>query len=191
MAEDNKYDVIVIGAGHNGLVASGYLARSWPVCPSFGKTRPRSGALQRPDEFAPGFLGPMCSYGLHGLRGKIIDDLRLREHGLSIARRTGGMLLRPGLHPFPDGSHLGGPGINSQLDAAEQIRQFSDSDARRYFDWVSFWEQAGTIFMPYFLSDPPSLAEVFDSVRGTAQEEVMEKVVTWSSHGAPGRSLRR
>ena len=179
MAEDNKYDVIMIGAGHNGLVASGYLARSGLSVLVLERLDKIGGAATT-DEFAPGFSGPMCSYLLHGVRGKIIDELKLKDHGLEIARRTGSGGFRQAFHPFPDGTFLGGPTVRGDLDIANQIRDFSEHDARRYFDWTSFWDQARSIFMPYYLSEPPTLAEVFESVRGTAQEEVLEKVVTWS-----------
>ena len=176
MVEGNRYDVIMIGAGHNGLVTSGYLARSGLSVLVLERLDKIGGATTT-DEFAPGFWGPMCSYSLHGLRGKIIDDLKLKDHGLEIARRSQVGGLRLGFHPFPDGTFLGGPNIRSDLDMANQIREFSENDARRYFDWTSFWDDAGAIISPYFLTEPPSMAELFESVRGTRQEE---KLVTWS-----------
>ena len=56
MAEDNKYDVIVIGAGHNGLVTSGYLARSGLSVLVLERLDKIGGAATT-DEFAPGLLG--------------------------------------------------------------------------------------------------------------------------------------
>ena len=95
-----------------------------------------------------------------------------------------------GIHPFPDGTFTGGPDIKSPLDAAEQIRQFSENDARNYFEWTSFWEQAAGILHKTFLAEPPSVTELIESVKGTRQEEILEKMLTWSIHGPDRRPLR-
>ena len=176
---DNQYDAIIIGAGHNGLVASAYLARDGLKVLVLERLDKIGGAVTT-DEFAPGFLGPMCSYVCHILQGKVIDDLKLRDHGFEITRPSGSGTLRRGVHPFPDGTYIGGPDIQSPLDQANQLRQFSENDARRYFDWVEFWEQAAGIFQPFFLTEPPTLSDLVESVRGTRQEEVFEKLLTWS-----------
>ena len=173
---DKKYDAIVIGAGHNGLVTAGYLARDGLKVLVLERLDKIGGAVTT-DEFAPGFWGPMCSFVVHGLRGKIIDELKLKDHGFEIARRSG---AGGRIHPFPDGTFLGGPEVRDDLDLAQQIRQFSENDARSYFSWVDFWEQAGSIFRPYFLTEPPAMADIFEDVRGTRQEEVLEKLLTWS-----------
>ena len=177
---DNQYDAIVIGAGHNGMVTAGYLARDGLKVLVLERLDKIGGAVTT-DEFAPGYLGPMCSYVCHVLQGKVIDDLKLRDHGFEIlpnTHRVSGISF--GIHPFPDGTYIGGPEIQSPLDQANQFRQFSDNDARRFFDWLDFWEQAISIFSPYFMTDPPTLADVMQSVKGTRNEEVLEKIVTWS-----------
>ncbi len=176
MTNDN-YDAIVIGAGHNGLVTAGYLAQAGLSVLVLERLDKLGGAVTT-DEFAPGFLGPMCSYISYIMQGKVVDDLKLRDHGFEIIRRpTGGFR---GIHPFLDGTYLGGPGIDSDFDLANQIAGFSEHDSRSYFQWRSFWEDAAGIFAPYFLSDPPTIADLMSDVRGTRQEEVLEKLLTWS-----------
>ena len=173
---DNQYDATVIGAGHNGLVTAGYLARdglSVLVLERLDKV----GGGATTDEFSPGYSGPMCAFVLHLLQGKVIDDLKLREHGLELAY-IGGVSSR--IHLFPDGTFLGGPGIRNDFDVATQIRQYSEHDARAYLDWVSFWDQAASTLYPYFLTEPPTIAQLVESVRGTNREEVLEKLLTWS-----------
>ena len=175
----NQYDAIVIGAGHNGLVTAGYLARdglSVLVLERLDKV----GGAATTDEFSPGFMGPMCAYDLVLLQGKVIDDLKLREHGFEMSYSHAMGDASSTIHLFPDGAFLGGPGVNSHFDAAEQIRQFSERDARAYPRWVSFWDDASAVVYPYFLSEPPTIAELMESVRGTRREEVLEKLLTWS-----------
>ena len=178
MAE-NQYDAIVIGAGHNGLVTAGYLARDGLSVLVLERLDKLGGAVTT-DEFSPGYLGPMCSYVVHLLQGKVIDDLKLREHGFEIVSSATRENFSTIFHPFPDGTFLGGPGITSDFDAANQIRQFSERDAHAYFDWVAFWDDASAILYPYFLTEPPTIAELMESVRGTRQETVLEKLLTWS-----------
>ena len=177
---DNQYDAIVIGAGHNGMVAAGYLARDGLKVLVVERLDKIGGAVTT-DEFAPGYLGPMCSYVCHALQGRVIDDLKLREHGFEIIPESGSVGWTSfGIHPFPDGTYIGGPEVKSPLDQANQLRQFSENDARRFFDWVDFWERSVSVFAPYFLTEPPTLSDVMHGVRGTRNEEVLEKIVTWS-----------
>ena len=180
---DNQYDAIVIGAGHNGLTTAGYLAKDG-LSVLILERLDKIGGAATTDEFAQGFNGPMCSYISYMLQGKVIDDLKLREHGLEILKGPdkpgAGSTSMRGIHPFPDGTFTGGPGINSPLDSAEQLRQFSENDARSYFEWNSFWEQAASILYKTFLSEPPTISELIESVRGTRQEEILEKMLTWS-----------
>ena len=175
----NQYDAIIIGGGHNGLVTAGYLAKDGLSVLVLERLDKVGGACST-EEIFPGFFGPMCAYICYLLQGKVIDDLKLREHGLEIIPLPGTGHGSSGIHPFLDGTHLNGPGIESQFDIAEQLRSFSEHDARAYAGWASFWEQASGILHPYFLTDPPTLADLMDDVRGTRREDVLEKMLTWS-----------
>ncbi|MCH8206534.1 MAG: NAD(P)/FAD-dependent oxidoreductase, partial [Chloroflexi bacterium] len=176
---ESQFDAIVIGAGHNGLVTAGYLARdglSVLVLERLDKV----GGAATTDEFSPGFMAPMCAYIVVLLQGKVIDDLKLREHGFEMAYSHASADMSSNIHLFPDGAFLGGPGISNDFDAAEQMRGFSERDARAYPNWVSFWDDASAIVYPYFLTEPPTIAELMEGVRGTRREEVLEKLLTWS-----------
>jgi len=75
------YDAIIIGAGHNGLVTSAYLARQGLrvlVC----EKRSIIGGAACTEEIIEGFKFSRASYLLSLFRPKIIDDLNLRQHGL-------------------------------------------------------------------------------------------------------------
>ena len=175
----NQYDAIIIGAGHNGLVTAGYLAKDGLSVLVLERLDKVGGACTT-DEIFPGFSGPMCAYICYMLQGKVIDDLRLRDFGFEILPLGGAGQGSRGLHPFPDGAYLHGPGIETSFDVAQQLKEFSEHDARSYFDWLSFWEEAAGILLPYFLTEPPTLAQVMDDVRGTRREEVLEKMLTSS-----------
>ena len=106
---NGTYDAVVIGAGHNGLVTAAYLAGEGMSVLVLERLDKIGGAVTT-DEFAPGFMGPMCSYVVHALRGKVIDDLRLREHGFEFTDAGARGRVSSRLHPFPDGSYIGGTG---------------------------------------------------------------------------------
>ena len=188
MAGD-QYNAIVIGAGHNGLVSASYLARAGLSVLVLERLDMIGGACTT-EEFAPGFKGPYCASAVWELVPKVVDDLKLREHGFEMAATMGGQVMAGGvrkkggprgIHVFPDGTYLGGPEVNDDFDLASQFRQFSEHDAHAYFDWVAFWREAVEILSPYFLTEPPTLAEIMANVQGIRQEEVLERLLTWSN----------
>ncbi len=116
---NQRFDAIVIGGGHNGLVCAWYLARA----------RKRVLVLERRDvvggaavteEFAPGFRNSTASYTLGLLDPRIIADMGLNGHGLRIVNRPYSNFL-----PLEDGRSLLMGGGQSQA----AIARFSAKDA--------------------------------------------------------------
>jgi phytoene dehydrogenase-like protein len=96
-----KYDAIVIGAGHNGLVAAAYLAKAGKrVLVLEGRHRVGGAAVS--DEIFPGFTFTVFSYVVSLLRPEIIRDLDLPSHGLHI------LPLESTVTPLPNGDYLAG-----------------------------------------------------------------------------------
>ncbi len=170
--QQTDYDAIVIGAGHNGLVTAGYLAAEGLKVLVLERQDIVGGACVT-EELHPGFHVPYCSYVCYVLQGKVIDDLQLKEHGLEIIQEEYGSF-----HPFPDGEHIQfGPRWTSEETHAE-IARFSEHDAQAYPEWEAFWERACGIVYRYWLQEPPTMAQVFEDVRGTRDEEVWETMLT-------------
>src|SRR5215210_3196242 len=78
-----QYDVIVIGAGHNGLVHAAYLARAGKRVLVLER-RHLVGGASVTEEIYPGFKFTVFSYVVSLLRPEIIRDLELPKHGLTI-----------------------------------------------------------------------------------------------------------
>ncbi|MGL4563703.1 MAG: FAD-dependent oxidoreductase, partial [Halioglobus sp.] len=79
-------DVILIGAGHNGLVCANYLARAGrKVLVIEAGERPGGGAASR--EFAPGYTVSACAQWLYQLHPAVCRELQLERHGLKFAAR--------------------------------------------------------------------------------------------------------
>src|SRR5437879_12708124 len=78
-----RYDAIVIGGGHNGLVTAAYLARAGKKVLVLER-RPRVGGAAVTEEIFPGFKFSMFSYVVSLLRPESIRDLELPRHGLHV-----------------------------------------------------------------------------------------------------------
>jgi phytoene dehydrogenase-like protein len=78
-----RYDAIVVGAGHNGLVAAAYLAKAG-LRTLVLERRARPGGLLATEELAPGVRAPVAADGIGGLRAAVVRDLALTSHGLRI-----------------------------------------------------------------------------------------------------------
>ena len=77
-----RYDAIVVGGGHNGLVTAGYLAKAG-LRPIVLERRDRAGGLLASEEVAPGVRAPVAADAVGGLRADVVDDLGLASHGFA------------------------------------------------------------------------------------------------------------
>src|SRR5215472_1810007 len=116
-----KYDAIIIGAGHNGLVTACYLARAgWKVLVL--ERRYLVGGACVTEETFPGFKVSTAAYVNSLFRKEIIRDLRLADYGFAVLERN-----PSSFSPFPDGrSLLLGPDAEW---TRKEIAQFSPKDA--------------------------------------------------------------
>jgi phytoene dehydrogenase-like protein len=178
---DLEYDVVIIGGGHNGLVASSYLAADGLKVLVLERLSRVGGAIAT-EEIYPGFRVPYCAYNVHLLHGKIIEDLDLRKHGFEVYRNDPYRF-----QPFIDGSHLFV--WRSPQRFHREIQKLSEHDAEAYLGWAAFWDRAYGIVYRYFLTDPPTFAQVAQEVRGTADEAVWETMLTVSMRDLVERSF--
>src|SRR5437763_2960586 len=96
----SDYDVVIIGAGHNGLTCAAYLAMAGLRVKVLERRQVVGGAAVT-EEFVPGFRNSIAAYTVSLLNPRVIEDLRLHDHGLKIVERRVQNFL-----PSLDGSYL-------------------------------------------------------------------------------------
>ena len=172
MGAMTDYDAIIIGGGHNGLVAAAYLAQAGQSVLVLERRDMVGGACVT-EELFPGYRVSSCAYICHLLQAKVIDDLRLREHGFAVYQ------LEPArFQPYPDGNALV---FWDDVDrTVAGMRRLSAHDAAAYPRWLDFWRRAAGLIHPYFLTAPPSLSELLARARRTGDEDVLETLLTRS-----------
>ncbi len=144
-----KYDAIVIGGGHNGLVTACYLARAgWRVLVL--ERRYVVGGACVSEEIFPGFKVSTAAYVNSLFRPEIIEDLRLHEFGFEAIERN-----PASFSPFLDGRYLMlGSGGAKDL---EEIAKFSRRDAKSYPKYEAMLERVASVVEPTLTQIPPNL----------------------------------
>lgn len=118
----NRFDAIIVGAGHNGLVAANYLAKANKKVLVLEQRHVVGGAALT-EELTPGFKFSRCSYVLSLFRKNIIKELNLIQKGLKIHYRD-----IPSLTPTKEqGKYL--LFHNDEKKTLEEIAKFSKKDA--------------------------------------------------------------
>src|ERR1700758_490778 len=115
------YDVIIVGAGHNGLVTAAYLARAGRRVLVLER-RDVVGGTCVTEELWPGFKVSTAAYVNSLFRPHIIRDLELKKHGFEMLPRN-----PSSFSPFPDGRYLM-MGPDADLNRRE-VAKFSAKDA--------------------------------------------------------------
>ncbi len=147
----NKYDVIVIGGGHNGLVNAAYLARAGKRVLVLERRYVLGGAAVTEEVF-PGFKFSVCSYVVSLLRPEIIRELDLPRHGLEILPLDGTFT------PMPNGDYLWR--VNDHAKTRREIARHSKLDAEAYDEYGKAMVEMAHFVKPIMNMTPPDPASL-------------------------------
>src|SRR6476620_5050260 len=142
----NKYDVVVIGGGHNGLVNAAYLARAGKKVLVLERRHVLGGAAVTEEGF-PGFKFSVCSYVVSLLRPEIIRELDLPRHGLEILPLDGTFT------PMPNGDYLWR--VNDHAKTHREIARHSKLDAEAYDEYGKAMVEMARFVKPILNMTPP------------------------------------
>ncbi|MEP4486464.1 MAG: NAD(P)/FAD-dependent oxidoreductase [Halioglobus sp.] len=141
-------DVIVIGAGHNGLTCAGYLARAG-LRVLVLESRDVVGGAAVTEEFHPGFRNSVYSYSVSLLHPRVIAELELEQHGLEILERPAGTLS------LLENDHLLLTRDNAQ--AYDEVARFSRRDAQRMEEFDSGIATVAMALRELAVQAPPNI----------------------------------
>lgn len=140
-------DILIIGAGHNGLVTAFYLARAG-FRPLVLESRPAAGGCVADEAFAPGFTAPLAN-GVGPLRASVVRDMGL-ESAVTFVHADPRLVTLS-----PDGRSLA---FASDMNrTTEAIRAFSASDAASYPEFCTVLQRLGGFLSPLLEMTPPDL----------------------------------
>ena len=145
----NETDVVIIGAGHNGLTCAAYLAMAGLRVRVVDRRSVEGGAAVT-EEFHPGFRNSVAAYTVSLLNPKVIADLNLAEHGLRIVERRAQNFL-----PAHDGRHL----ITGEGRTRELLERLSKRDAERLGAFNRRLEEIADVLRAFVLRAPPNLTQ--------------------------------
>jgi len=146
-----RFDVIVVGAGHNGLVAAFYLAKAGLHTLVLDQREVVGGCAVTEEidpENAPGCRVSTASYMASMLRPEVIRDMDLRRHGLKMIAADPGLQIA-----LPDGRVL--PWWSDDRKTHQELARFNRNDADTFFQLDEELKTLARFLQPFFLEPPP------------------------------------
>ena len=145
LADRGSYDAVIVGGGHNGLVAAAYLARAGLKVVVLERRHVLGGAAVTEEVF-PGFRFSVASYVVSLLRPEIVRELALPEHGLEI-------LPLDGTFTPLDDDYLWR--VNDHGRTVRELRRWSVSDAEAYEEYGRLMFEMARFVKPILSMTPP------------------------------------
>lgn len=146
---DERYDAIVVGAGHNGLVTAAYLAGAGRKVLVLER-RELVGGCAVTEEIWPGFRVSTAAYLASLMQERVVEDLELRRFGYHVEPKDPAFFS-----PFPDGRYFFM--WQDTQKTLDEIAKFSPRDARVYPDYEAMLERLSRVVEWLLLTTPPNL----------------------------------
>jgi phytoene dehydrogenase-like protein len=154
-----RYDAVIIGGGHNGLISAAYLARAGMKALVLEKRHVLGGAAVT-EELYPGFRFSVFSYVVSLLRPEIIRELQLPRHGLDILPLDGTFTpLRSGEGPAAGGGDYLWR-VNDHGRTVRELRRWSKTDAEAYEEYGQLMVEMARFIKPILGITPPDLTSL-------------------------------
>jgi beta-carotene ketolase (CrtO type) len=174
------YDVVIIGAGHNGLVCAGYLLKAGYSVLLLEKRSVPGGAATTEECLpleAPGFKFNLCAIDHEFIHlGPVVEELELEKYGLKYLECDPVVFC-----PHPDGKYFLG---HKSLDkTCAEIARYNERDAKKYAEFTNYWQRALGAMIPMFNAPPKSIIDIVGNYDITKLKDLFSVI------GSPSKTL--
>lgn len=170
----DNWDVLIVGGGHNGLVAACYLARAGLSVLVVERSGEAGGACVT-EEIAPDVRISTGAHMVRTLSSHIVEELRLRERGLELYTREASTFA-----PQPDGNHV--LLYSDEKRTMEEIARHSPHDSESYARLQAYLDRVERRLSPWWMHTPPSVEELSRVFSGR-EGELMLRDLLFTSVG--------
>ncbi|MEH2060658.1 MAG: beta-carotene ketolase CrtO [Nostoc sp.] len=175
-----EYDVVLIGAGHNGLVCAAYLLKAGYSVLLLEKRSVPGGAATTEEclpQEAPGFKFNLCAIDHEFIHlGPVVEELELEKYGLHYLECDPVVFC-----PHPDGKYF--LAHKSVEKTCAEIARYSERDARKYAEFVDFWQRSLGAMIPMFNAPPKSIIDILGNYDITKLKDLFSVI------GSPSKTL--
>ncbi|MDY6861668.1 MAG: NAD(P)/FAD-dependent oxidoreductase [Thermodesulfobacteriota bacterium] len=172
---DNKYDVIIVGGGHNGLTCGAYLARAGKKVIVLEARHIYGGGVITEEVTLPGFRHNMHSYQHTWIfMGPVYSDLELQKYGSKYIFPPSGYALL-----FEDGESM--IGYAGDFDrTCKEIGRFSKKDEKAYRELYNFYKNFKDIYVGFLFNPPLPFSKQYSLLEDTpyGREVIRTQMVT-------------
>ena len=173
------YDVIIIGAGHNGLVCASYLLKAGYTVLLLEKRSVPGGAATTEAAIPelPDFKFNMCAIDHEFIHlGPVVEELELEKHGLEY------LFCDPvAFCPHPDGKYF--LAHKSVEKTCAEIARYNERDAKKYAEYTDFWQRALGAMVPMFNAPPKSIIDILGNYDISKIKDLLSVI------GSPDKTL--
>ncbi|BAZ47993.1 FAD dependent oxidoreductase [Nostoc sp. NIES-4103] len=175
-----EYDVVIIGAGHNGLVCAAYLLKAGYSVLLLEKRSVPGGAATTEEclpKEAPGFKFNLCAIDHEFIHlGPVVEELELTKYGLEYLQCDPVVFC-----PHPDGKYF--LAHKSVEKTCAEIARYSDRDAKKYAEFTDYWQRALGAMIPIFNAPPKSVIDIVGNYDITKLKDLFSVI------GSPNKTL--
>ncbi|MFB8788455.1 MAG: NAD(P)/FAD-dependent oxidoreductase [Potamolinea sp.] len=168
-----SYDVVIIGAGHNGLTCAAYLLKSGYSVLLLEKRSVPGGAATTEEVMpkeAPGFKFNLCAIDHEFIHlGPVVEELELEKYGLEY------LWCDPVVFcPHPDGKYF--LAHKSVEKTCAEIARYSERDAKKYAEFTDYWQRVTKAITPMFNAPPKSIIDILGNYGWKNVQELISVV---------------
>ncbi|WP_445253203.1 beta-carotene ketolase CrtO [Nostoc sp. 106C] len=180
MTNMQEYDVVIIGAGHNGLVCAAYLLKAGYSVLLLEKRSVPGGAATTEEclpQEAPGFKFNLCAIDHEFIHlGPVVEELELEKYGLEYLECDPVVFC-----PHPDGKYF--LAHKSLEKTCAEIARYNERDAKKYAEFTDYWQRALGAMIPMFNAPPKSIIDILGNYDITKLKDLFSVI------GSPNKTL--